>query len=75
MIKNIIYSTHCKLYDFLYTNARDHFLSIKTNEIEMKIYDILKSADAWKTTLLLDVTTDYKPLLLVSNNFNYLLQQ
>lgn len=43
----------------------DSFIMRKQTETLGKIDMAVRAADAWKATTLLDVTTDYKPLLVV----------
>lgn len=53
----------CSLHQFLSAYVSDTYLTRKHLEILHKIDAVVRSPDAWKTTVLLDITTDYKPLL------------
>lgn len=41
------------------------YLKRKSDEIIEEIESAVRAADAWKATVLLDCTADYKPLLVV----------
>lgn len=53
----------CNLHQFLSAYVSDTYLTRKHLEILHKIDAVVRAPDAWKTTVLLDITTDYKPLL------------
>ncbi|KAF2896324.1 hypothetical protein ILUMI_09831 [Ignelater luminosus] len=53
----------CSLNLFLSNYVTDGFLMRKRAETLAQIDIAVRAADAWKATILLDVTTDYKPLL------------
>lgn len=56
----------CNLRQFLANYVLNVFLKRKTNEIMEQIDAAIRAADAWKATVLLDSTSDYKPILVVS---------
>lgn len=60
---NIPNEVHCELHKFLSKYIEEDFLKQKSLEISSKIQETTSASDAWKATVLLDVTTDYKPLL------------
>lgn len=51
---------------FLANYVLNVFLKRKANEIMEQIDAAIRAADAWKATVLLDSTSDYKPILVVS---------
>ncbi|XP_017776973.1 PREDICTED: exocyst complex component 4 [Nicrophorus vespilloides] len=53
----------CPLHKFLSDYVTDRFVTRRHIETLRKIEDTVRMADAWKSTVLLDITTDYKPLL------------
>lgn len=55
----------CQLNKFLTQYVNDIYLKKKSEEIIDQIEVAVRSADAWKATVLLDCTADYKPLLIV----------
>ncbi|KAB0800327.1 hypothetical protein PPYR_06067 [Photinus pyralis] len=54
----------CSLHLFVANYITDGFIMRKRAETMVQIDMAVRAADAWKTTVLLDATTDYKPLLL-----------
>lgn len=52
---------------FLANYVSNVYLKAKAEEIKEQIESAIRSSEAWKATVLLDVTSDYKPLLVVSN--------
>lgn len=57
----------CDLYNFLQRHVSNVYLKRKCDEILEQIEAAVRAADAWKTTVLLDLSSDYKPLLVVSS--------
>ncbi|KAF5272310.1 hypothetical protein FQR65_LT04968 [Abscondita terminalis] len=57
------HGTSCSLHLFLSNYITDGFIMRKKAETLAHIDMAVRAADAWKATVLLDVTTDYKPLL------------
>lgn len=55
----------CQLNKFLTQYVYDIYLKKKSEEVIDQIDVAVRSADAWKATVLLDCTADYKPLLIV----------
>ncbi|XP_022913128.1 exocyst complex component 4 [Onthophagus taurus] len=53
----------CTLNQFLSGYTKNTFLKRKNTEMRNDIEMAIQSKDAWKETVLLDVSTDYKPLL------------
>lgn len=51
---------------FLANYVLNVFLKRKSNEIMEQIDTAIRATDAWKATILLDSTSDYKPILVVS---------
>lgn len=55
----------CNLHQFLLYYVMEIFLQRKSVEMRAQIDAAIQAKDAWKATILLDITTDYKPLLMV----------
>ncbi|XP_019875133.2 exocyst complex component 4 [Aethina tumida] len=51
------------LHDFINQYVTNSYLKQKSDEILNQIDTLVRSAEAWKATVLLNVTSDYKPLL------------
>ncbi|XP_074041952.1 exocyst complex component secretory 8 [Leptinotarsa decemlineata] len=51
------------IYQFLTKHVSNVFLKRKSDEIVDQIESCTRAADAWKATILLDLSADYKPLL------------
>ncbi|CAG9827466.1 unnamed protein product [Diabrotica balteata] len=51
------------LYTFLTEYVSNVYLKRKSDEILDQIETCIRKSDAWKATILLDLTSDYKPLL------------
>lgn len=56
----------CNLYQFLVQYVCNDYLKRKSSEVIDHIEAAVRASDAWKTTVLLDLSSDYKPLLAVS---------
>ncbi|KAF7281690.1 hypothetical protein GWI33_004410 [Rhynchophorus ferrugineus] len=54
----------CSLYRCITQHISNVYLKRKSDEILEQIESAYKAADAWKGTILLDLTADYKPLLI-----------
>ncbi|RZC35473.1 exocyst complex component 4 [Asbolus verrucosus] len=54
----------CQLHRFITKYVSDIYLKRKSEEIIDQIEASVRAADAWKATVLLDCTADYKPLLI-----------
>jgi exocyst complex component 4 len=54
----------CLLHRFITQYVSDIYLKRKSEEIIDQIEGAVRAADAWKATVLLDCTADYKPLLI-----------
>lgn len=63
------YRVSCSLNLFLSKYVTEGFLNRKKAETLAQMDVAVRAADAWKATILLDVTTDYKPLLMVKKLF------
>lgn len=64
--KPLFFRIPCSLRQFLANYVLNVFLKRKANEIMEQIDAAIRAADAWKATVLLDSTSDYKPILVVS---------
>ncbi|EEZ97195.1 Exocyst complex component 4-like Protein [Tribolium castaneum] len=53
----------CQLHRFITQYVSEVYLKRKSDEIIEQIETAVRAADAWKATVLLDCTADYKPLL------------
>ncbi|CAH1993571.1 unnamed protein product [Acanthoscelides obtectus] len=53
----------CALYQFLTQYVLHEYLKRKSNEILEQIECAVRAPDAWKSVVLLDISSDYKPLL------------
>ncbi|XP_030764843.1 exocyst complex component 4 [Sitophilus oryzae] len=53
----------CSLYKYITQHISNIYLKRKSEEIVEQIENAFKATDAWKSTVLLDLTADYKPLL------------
>ncbi|KAG5886302.1 hypothetical protein JTB14_035715 [Gonioctena quinquepunctata] len=51
------------LYQFITLHVSNAFLKRKSDEIMDQVESCVRAADAWKATILLDSSADYKPLL------------
>lgn len=58
-------SAQCGLHKFLSDYVKDKFLTRRHIDTLQRIESSVRASDAWKSTVLLDATTDYKPLLIV----------
>lgn len=56
----------CSLYGYITQHISNVYLKRKSEEIIEQVENAFKAADAWKSTVLLDVSAGYKPLLVVS---------
>lgn len=63
----------CSLYRYITQHISNVYLKRKSDEIIEEIENAFKAADAWKSTVLLDLSADYKPLLVVSIFMNIFL--
>ncbi|CAG9865173.1 unnamed protein product [Phyllotreta striolata] len=54
---------NCNLHQFLTDYVSNVYLKRKSTEILDQIESAIRMSDAWKATVLLDLTSDYKPLL------------
>ncbi|KAK9744568.1 hypothetical protein QE152_g7591 [Popillia japonica] len=57
------HGSKCTLHQFLSGYVTNTFLKRKHTETKADIEEVTHTKDAWKATVLLDVTVDYKPLL------------
>ncbi|KAI4457823.1 exocyst complex component 4 [Holotrichia oblita] len=57
------HGSKCTLHQFLSGYVTNTFLKRKHTETKAAIEEVTHTKDAWKATVLLDVTVDYKPLL------------
>lgn len=53
----------CALYNYITQHISHVYLKQKSEEIMEQIENAFKAGDAWKATVLLDLSADYKPLL------------
>ncbi|ENN82092.1 hypothetical protein YQE_01525, partial [Dendroctonus ponderosae] len=53
----------CSLYGYITQHISNVYLKRKSEEIIEQVENAFKAADAWKNTVLLDVSAGYKPLL------------
>lgn len=60
---NIKKQSDSNLYQFLTDYVNNVYLKRKSEEILDQIESCIRKSDAWKATILLDLTSDYKPLL------------
>ncbi|XP_025829668.1 exocyst complex component 4 isoform X3 [Agrilus planipennis] len=63
------------LNQFLSNNVKDVFLIRKRIETLNQIEAVVRAVDAWKSTILLDATTDYKPLLVSTVNVEKIIRK
>lgn len=56
----------CNLHQFITQHVSNVYLKRKSEEVIDQIEGAVRASDAWKATVLLDLTADYKPLLVVS---------
>ncbi|KAJ3640807.1 hypothetical protein Zmor_027347 [Zophobas morio] len=54
----------CQLHRFITQYVSEIYLKRKSEEIIDQIEGAVRAADAWKSTVLMDYTADYKPLLI-----------
>ncbi|KAL1506092.1 hypothetical protein ABEB36_005520 [Hypothenemus hampei] len=54
----------CSLYKYITEHISNVYLKRKSDEIMEQIENAYKAADAWKSTVLLELSADYKPLLM-----------
>lgn len=67
---NVYHSRSCQLHRFITQYVSEIYLKRKSEEIIDQIEGAVRAADAWKSTVLMDYTADYKPLLIVSQTLS-----
>lgn len=65
-IEQILNVKTCALNKFLQEYVTNVYLKQKSEEIRMQIDVAVRASDAWRATVLLNASSDYKPVLNVS---------